>query len=763
MLADEHPITTIWNIFFHMHLDKSSYDVLKEQCRKLIQLSSSTDDWIASPYSRFLTICTEYTLSEMRRHWSLYVNMHNLPPEQLKKIRDAFAVQFRKISQELSVNLSSARSAGPLMANATENSSTQFKKYWTKGTTLSDTRDITAASLLNPTFAYSLGGEGFCVQYGIDPLVTFHLAPLYGNAEGHVTVADTVTAAKAEFQEWCSAFQASLSRPVTCPTIRLFQGEATAVCRVMRTCGETGSLESSVPVMQWRGQLIRLSERTYQPGGAPLRFNVIDTSNLDDDIGLLNCLLAAIPLLASRSSVVYTESLLYRGQDARKEFVDRLYADLTLVGVLLGLCPVDYVSGFATRCNTRELQMHKAYPDSAQFHQATTWKSPVAGDPVAVRGLGKPPALVFDPAELGKVLFDMYRRMFEQEDPKIFLQRNQGNLKKAFSRANIAFYTRESFVLLLRLVKDKLRIQERPWLQIMTHFSTCLQSMPLENFHMNDFAVQMHRHGVQPKDGHDISLVRVFLTVPRQNLWVLPDNVEKLGTVPLQCDIRGGNQMRNIFLTVHVAFGKVIPEGIRANPQIIFDEDPEGWKGSSALIASFIMPASLLTAYGSPEGVTVGLSTWSTPITFIALHRQLGEKLVIFSARLTDKSHVHILPEQPRLSTNPPSLSSPVPMHNSSQIGEMGPTSVELDGACEVIKCLTTRLSVVKQKPKVLLESGAMPQVAQVSSCMARIAIGSYTQTIVYPFPILGSEFKVRIARKSHYIEVGDLSSVHEQ
>ncbi|TFY70580.1 hypothetical protein EVG20_g2432 [Dentipellis fragilis] len=104
----------IWNIFFHMYLSDTSHTYLVDHCRKLVGYSENISRWNRSPYGSFLRMSTEYTLSELRRHWTLYVNMHNLPADRLATLHNAFTKQGQSSSTMHDTNLSSARSAGPL-------------------------------------------------------------------------------------------------------------------------------------------------------------------------------------------------------------------------------------------------------------------------------------------------------------------------------------------------------------------------------------------------------------------------------------------------------------------------------------------------------------------------------------------------------------------------------------------------------------------------------------------------------------------------
>jgi len=787
MVVDKQPHTTVWNIFFHMYLDKHSHLVLIEQCRKLVGLSDSLQRWNASPYGSFLKMCTEYTLAELRRHWSLYLGMQDLPRERTKAIRDAFTKQSKSTLDEHGMVLGAARSAGPLMVQAMRLTSQRFMNYWKTGTTFSDPKQIAAATTLNPTFVYSLGGEGCCVHYGTDPLVPFHFAAVFGNAKGSVSVTDVVNAAKAEFSSWCTAFHTSISSTVSSiPIIRFFLGEAIAVCRALQAFATTGTLKSGVPVAQWKTHLIQLSSDEYIVGGAPVAFNVIDTSNLDDHIGLLNILIAAVPLLSlsSQSVVLYTESLLFRGQDATKEFAEHLYADITTVGILIDLCPVDYLSGFTTRSNTHELITYNSLQgNTKQFHQVMTWKSPASGDALATQDGGERRRPVFDPHQLGTFLYDMYHQMFEQEDSMHFWRLNQGNLLNAISASNIIHYMRESFVLFLKLVRSRLGMPQEHWLEVMARFEGLQladQSLPMDTVNRHDLYAHLDLQGVYtvsmyradpPKIGRFMNwdtvptIVRIVVVVPREKLSVLENSVEQIGTPLLQGAVRGV-WSHNIFSAVHVAFGRAIPMGTKTRPWVSFEEDPQGWKGTSSLIASFTVAARVLTDIERPEDLNICFSVRSTPGTALLISK-LGIALDLFSAKLMDESRVHVLPEHPlqrtwmrdsSLSNKPqssPAIPPPRPMSVLAQIGKSGAVVVELDEQCELVAFLTSRISVEDEEVQLLFGSGAgSPQVAQVSPCVMRITIGSHMQDVVYPFPVIGSKYKLRLARKSLYIDV---------
>ena len=783
LIAEKTSVPTIWNIFYHMYLDAGSHAVLIAQCKKLVEASASMESWRASPYAACVRFSTEYTLSEVRRHWSLYVAMPDLPAKRRKAIVHAFEQVFKRNGS--GHYITSSRSAGPLLVRARGVDSTVSRNYWKTGTTFFEQKDVSAAKLANPTFAYSLDGEGCALHYSTDPLVTFHFAAVFGNAKRTLSAAEMVRSAREEFSDWCAAFVKAVYNPGGPPRIRMFLGEALAAGRALKSFDATGTLNMGVPVAQFRTQLIRLDKHEYvdSKDRAPSSFNVVETSNLVDYVGLLNILAGAVPLMAaSPSSVLYTETLLFRGEDATKEFAQLLNADIGTMGMLLDICPVDYLSGFNTRSNTHEILLYRSASKesaghSVQFHQVTTWKSPAACDSlVALRGgrVHVPP--VFDVRQLGTLLFDMYQALFEQEDSHTFQRKNERNMDRAISTSNKIHYMREGFVLFLKLVRERLRMPPADWTAVMDRLVELELNdlmMPMNTVNRNDFYAHLHKQGLYtiafyenwiPKlgrfarwDGNVPPVVRIVLSVPREKITAFEDALAQtsVGTPLLQCDVIG-RMSHNIFAAIHLAYGRAIAAGSPGNPRVIFEEDPEGRNGSQPLVVSFLMSAGLLTTIEPPENLRVRLCVRSTVGT-VALHAKLGFALEIFGASLMDEEHVHVLPENPVTGPRYPSSDGSIFSPNAAlrtEIGQQHAITVELDEQCELVDSLVTRVDIEDQDVIRDFGSGAIPEIVQASPCVMRLTVAGHVQDVVFPFPVVGTDFKLRLARKSRYIEV---------
>ncbi|KIM78487.1 hypothetical protein PILCRDRAFT_75520 [Piloderma croceum F 1598] len=780
LIADKVSVPSMWNIFYHMYLDEGSHSVLVTQCRKLVSVSENLAQWDANPYASFLRMCTEYTLAKMRHHWVLYIAMHSLPPARLTSIRAAFKQKFRPESNTISIDLGSARSAGPLLSSGIAMCHSLSNSYKATGVTFLDPTEISAATLLNPTFVYSLGGECCSVHIGTNPITSYHTAAFYGNAKSAVTVTDCIEEAQRQFGQWCSAFQASISLPKKkSPIIRMFVGEATAVSTALQTFTNTGAVTSQTPVAPWNMQLIRLVEAEYRSGGAPAMFNVIDTSNLDDHLGLLNVLITAAPLLSksSHQAVLYTEGLqLAHDRDATKALIDRIFVDITVMGLLIGLCPVDFLSGFAARSNAHEVILNRVLEGmSDQYHQPVTWKTPISGDSLAVLEAGGASPATFDPVQMGTLFYDIYCLLFEQERIDRYLKLNQENPTKAMSRSNLTHYTRGTFVLLLKLIRNRLSITDAHWEKVMDRFFSIQSeniSMPFDADHFADVSGQLHRHGLAhtrspplqlPKTGvfaqwNNIpSTVRVILTIPRHALHALEKVVELMGTPLLQCDVWIGSQ-HHIFSEIQAAFGRTV-RITSDSSQVSFEQDDAGWHGTSPLSVSFLLRTHILTNEHLMESARVGFSVMRTPGAQ-ALEMMAGLDLHIFSTKLTDRSSVIVLPQGSLSGSEPPLAPAPAsaPHHGGllRQIGECEPVSVELDEQCELVTNLTIKFTVTDAKVIRRFQGGHTPKVLQISPCVMRVSIDRSAQDLLYPFPIIGcpGQYKIRVARKSLYIEV---------
>lgn len=73
---------------------------------------------------------------------------------------------------------------------------------------------------------------------------------------------------------------------------------------------------------------------------------------------------------------------------------------------------------------------------------------------------------------------------------------------------------------------------------------------------------------------------------------------------------------------------------------------------------------------------------------------------------------------------------------------------------------LTARLEIESPDEQAALLNGAKVSAAQISPCAMEVSVGESTHVVTYSYPINGPSSRVRIARKSHYIEVCELLTI---
>jgi len=767
MVMDSEPsdeaLSKIWNSFFHFFLDEKSHSFLIAQCKALIEVSESITAWNDSKYSKFIRMCNANTLLELRRHWELYVQAAQLSSAKKKRLREMVSSSIRttKATKHKGSSHFPCRSTGPYFLKSTEPSSQVFQHFWKTGTTSLNPRDVSTATLVNPTFVYSLTGEGFALHYGTTPISPFHLAPAFLNSKRDTpTMPELVGCAKSQFSSWAKHFRTFVQDKPGNLTIRLFAGDALFLCRALVHHVGTRKMPQNLTVAPWNTAPLVLDGGDYgHSGGAPTFFNVIETSNIMDHVGLLNVLVSALPLLSPNpSATLFTEALLYTGEDATKSLTVQFCADVSTMSLLLDLAPINYLSNFNTRSNAEEIRATKVQMGFKQYHERITWKRPTTGDSIITSQSHNPfhIPISFEPQNLGNLLFDIYLKVFASDDTMSRLSNPLQSLQE------IVHYIRETFAAFLAIVKRRVNVD---WDSTMASLFRRLETdrtlmMGMSNF--QDLCTHLHLAGVYTaefmrtpvtKEGRFQGWTRVpptvsvILVVPRSKLRVLSDpDPDQVGTPVLHGNLHSPST-HNIFASLKVGFGKVASSGTDARPEVTFEPDPSSWAGTSPLIVSFSVPSYALHIE-HPDTMSVALSLHSTPQTSMMFIPKLGMYLSIFTAPLMDRSQVFVVPDGPR------GLDESLDKIFATGNRQHDSVSVTTDPQSRRATTLTARVNITDAPTKDILLSGAEVLSCQVSPCVMEVRIGQTTKHLVYPLPVIGSRSKLRIARKSSYVEV---------
>lgn len=443
--------------------------------------------------------------------------------------------------------------------------------------------------------------------------------------------------------------------------------------------------------------------------------------------------------------------------------------------MIFGIAPRPYVTAFTSQSNTHEIMYSQ--PSGDQYHERVAWVDPSGGDPHASTN---PATVTFDADQLGRVIYGIYEKMFSHE--KI------ATITQSMSPAGLKFldevhFQRESIAVLLRTIKNRahLKIINGDWDKVVMRFLELVEhkGWMSEINYFQDLCTQLHLHGVftvpffQPDwntmpivyamprssifDGwtNVPPVVCVVFTIPRKNLGAFLDDPDNAGSPRLQCFLRGGTA-HNTHSTIHAIWGKcVTPPG---TDDVFIEEDEQGIKGKSDMVVSFWVGAQV-AQFGDTK---VALEVKLTPQTAARYWDKIGQKLIVFSASIMDKKYVRVLRYCPTLASEG-RRALPIPL-----LGFSGPQAAPSSQLCQAIvgtpsgqlvDTLSVRFEVESVDEQEILLKGATVSATQVSPCTMQLMIDKYTHLISFPYPIQGNKNRLRIARKSQYIEVSQSSA----
>jgi hypothetical protein len=780
LLADEgavQKVPQIWDIFFHFYLDKASHDLLITQCRKLVELSSDLDSWNNGPYGPFLRMCTSDTLAELRRLWQLYIKTTTYSPSEAKAFKSAYAADIKASKAKSKFVLTSSRAAGPLSMYALKMAGDHYNNYWETGICSAVPKRPSEVSYPNPTLVYSMVGDKFGVHYGTDPLSCFHLAealvPAVGSARHpeQVTLKDVITVCKTQFSLWCTSVSKVLgSHGPSSPSpliMRCFVGDALSLCQALGYSRTTKSTSTPFPVAPWKSACITFDSEAYgadKQSLAPTTFNVIDTSNLLDHVGVLNILVVTSPILQrTPSATLYTEGL--SGSGPEDSLSQQLCGDIATIGLLLGLIPVSFVSQFTNRSNMHELMMQFSKENVTQNHERLAWRL-LGGAEKLMTDLDRP--IDITPEQLAGVFFNVYLDIFFYQN----MARKMTMVKQSPSSIRIfgdIHYHRRAYVEFLSVVKRRVITEWAPTMNMLHDKILGDRTLMTGMNCYQDLCCQLHLLGVftvewmslqkvqevyrieRPPVFHDWKAIPqtvcIVLVVPRARLQSLLPALDENGTPVLQCDVRGA-MTSNTYSCINTVFGTVKISGKGDGKTAAIKEDATRRYGTSPLVVWFWVPS---VVFSNEHQLSVVLTVLSTPATF-TLTMKLGFDLSLFRADMGDDQLVHILRQRPNaVPGNPGEKSMQI---RDCSVKTPRATFVTLDKDCKKPLSFTTRVDIVEPEMKTSLTSGATPTVKQVSMHSIAVVLGDKSLQFPFPLPIDAKKVKLRIARKSLYIEV---------
>jgi MYND finger len=722
-------------------------------------------------------------LTNVRRFWDYYGSMFKLSPTELASLSQKFVSDFRKTFRERSMHSMMTmgyRSLGPLFREGREILPHLFNSLARTGNV--GGKDSKANTHVNPLFVYSSITDDRCaLPPGISPIAGFHiapalvttvipvegLAPYSSNFTVEEKITRVVTYVKGQFRARCSAFRES--RFIT---IYYNSDDIVRLCYSLRTLLDP-SVDNIFDYCSAPWNPPRSFENFNVPQSPYGPFDVIETSSLADEIALPILLISSLSLLKRNAeATLYTTSLVPADDTPPEERLKALlYCEPVTMFALLSCVPVEYVSGF---CNNSSL--HEAAPSDVSrpssganyvWNFSWKWWIDIGSDWSVHTGIVS--RTVWETDTMVKILYNIYQRMFKQEDLI-------GNLRITGSRATPPQCTRGSFIAFLRFLKYHVKAD---WKPIIEDRLPKLIESDYEGIHLApfvpDFALQCHLHQLvtsyilslkwgqhvlapQYQDAwrdfinsssQDLpALVFPYiLRVPRARLHHLVPYLKANGPngdIVFQIQLHLGDHPVGTFSSFEMTFGIIEPE----------DETELfiaylGWEGEADLFVHISLPSTLLVCFMGQLGCTISFSIHyiRQPQKFKDIY---GDRLIVFQTRFSDTRHFWPCGARKII---PPTRILPTEKPEAAKVGRVltGPEITQLPGG---LLRMTTRLDIYDEADKVDLVNGCRVDFHSVSPWKIIVQTPTWSITVPFPYPHDKDNTRLRISRKGGWFEI---------
>ncbi|KAI4850540.1 hypothetical protein E4T44_02685 [Aureobasidium sp. EXF-8845] len=775
--ASSEELERLWRAYYHFYVTSADLLFVQKHCNKLLAASNSISSWKSSPFGSSLEFSTEACLLEVRRIWSLYAQIRTKQEEVA--IRHAIRSMYDKhLTTESgpAIMVHGVRSAGAHGVLATSAFNETFHSYWNTGVVAGNDQDVATlghdGGRVNPLMAVSSFGS-FNVHYGTEPLLGFHLAEVFDIDQTTDAARKSLAhLAKSQFSAWCHEYASFV---------------ASGSVNIMHHCGDAVNLSHALQAIEGSATLPPFTHFYTKPwSSVPLelpsemvtRYDVVDTSNVMDHVGLLNLLLAVVPLLsARRDSVLYTESLLQGAEESEDLLETLLHSNVTTSSLLFGVVPVGHILGTMTDSTHVErlidVSARSVKGRHRQYHMRIPWKYAAQGDSLVLNIESAPYRLGMDPHELASFFMQSYLSLFQSENISTQMRDMKRRLTHPLA-GDLGFYSRLSLVTLVASAQRNISTDWRKCINALVELIEDDRSLIVGSNSLQELYMYLHLSGLwhspvldsnprqfstyygvprppgEPGVLGQSSLpgtVHVALVVPGGSLTIFTGrDTEQVGTPGMHLNVVGRG-FDNSFHAIDVFFGRFESDAIDSAKVV---EDVSGWSGTSDMIVTSRIPTwGLLLGRRQDLRVELNLNTSPATCSYIA---HLGIRMTVFGTTLDSKS-VRILTQAS--STKPGSVLHTEPVRFTESTEPVAATvSLKRDGNVQSIG-VTNNFATNSEADHALKGGGAV-EFSQISPCVLAVSIGGWKSTskFVFPYPIDGTACKMKIARKSSWIEI---------
>ena len=611
----------LWNIYYHVFLNKNSMEVLQKHVKSLLKHSQSLQNWNVGPYSSLIRFWDERTFKVVVEVWKLYATdlssqqayttNQTLLRDQWKAAQDRQKVTMSGESMFFTVS-----AAAPVLIPAYADAEKLYSTFWSTGTCIDDKHVIRDLTVANPMFGCRRSGT--ILHYSQDPLSGFHLAPAYTQVKAgsprasnpaeklSPTSSTAFRVAFEQFAAWAVAYREQCKRV----TIRLVNADAVAFSNVLQHQRTHNSSEDAHWYRDpWTFETLALDKSEYsQQNSAPTIFNVIDTSNLFDHLGGLNVLTAVAPLLEhTPSSTLRTEMMLPREANVATSAEELICGDLPTVGSLLGLKPIQYWTNA-----TMTWEMNESVMPSMSNALGSQQPSRVSRPIILWKRL-RTSSTRYNASELAQYLYGVYSNMFADESWTSFVF-----APDLLDRD--LYYIHAGLMSLLRCIKNSNIVDWSPFIRILMASIIEGPALNVSPHHLQSLCTHLDMFSLMPMvqmpNEWETKVAASELTGPFQRWSDIPPVVCVTLVVPReavalfskgegkpQCQLllhSSASEEKFYYPNVQMGFGTVDTTGEAFSDQYRINVTPgtKGWRGKLSLIVSAMVSTKSLVRHG---------------------------------------------------------------------------------------------------------------------------------------------------------------------
>lgn len=406
LILDNEEKELIWSLFYSKWVDQRCVDLLASCATSLIAIGDIYESWQKSNFGQIISIADKQTFENVHKIWIVYAHgsVSSKKSEQLKSYELHIKEKYIKDSSIYT----SALQCSPVCLEAfinVKNHSNTAREYILSNRLLpslflkANCKDLQCNPLMLNSEDQTLN-----FHYGLDPLCGFHLSLAYipclqsfyssTSTSNMGTTKDVSNKIDSnllyhlcfnQFSQWCSAVHTMLSS-----SIRNDKSQTTTINQIKMFFFAGDAFDCCHGIVNVRSNIISADKHPIIKSCSisdmdfvsdiPTEFDLIDTSNLSDHLGLLNILCACWTLLKKElHSTIITDILSTASNNIGEYDVflkEMLRCDLSTFTLITGLSVSEYTTKISTSYRLFENSLLSSDMRSQRTNLSFEWRFP---------------------------------------------------------------------------------------------------------------------------------------------------------------------------------------------------------------------------------------------------------------------------------------------------------------------------------------------------------------------------------------------------